>query len=373
MKKSYLWWIFLGLLVLLTAVGCKSTPPQAEETPPTAAAPAAPAPAANPDDMAPDQSAINGLNAEADRAANARKLAADFGAQSLFSDDWNSADSLYTQADQLKSTATARNTRESTARYTQAADSFEALRDKTLAQYYDSKQKELVDARSAAIAAGADELVPDFLLQADNTVADAQTKYEAKDFYGAKDSASDALAMYTVLQSGLNAYKIREEIANRDFEAYDRTNINLADDTLRSAAADYTNKDYASAQAKCDQVLASYTASLKTAWQSYAAEKGADASTQRQKALDFKANVAVRQDFNAAQAVYTQGTTAFQSQKHEDAATLFAQSSSMFTAVAQAAQQKQQAAQEALDRANQKMQESDDAAKNAEAILQGGM
>ena len=266
-----------------------------------------------------------------------------------------------------------RTTEDSIARYNKAADAFEALSGKLLAQNYETKQRDITNARNAAINAGAEALIPDFLLDADNTAADAYGKYQAKDYYAANTTADDALSMYLVLKAGLDAYKIREEIVARGFEIYDPQNIQLADDTLQGAAQDYSAKNIAAAKDKVDSATLRYNLALKTAWESYASEQGAYAATERQNALDLKANVAVRQDYNSAQAIYARANTAFQAQRYEEAATAYEESGSMFEVIAQVALEKRNAAEDALRRANQKMSESDETAKNAEVILEGGV
>jgi len=380
MKSKYVWLILAGLVALFAVVSCKTTPPaETESTPTQEAATPAPAPAPTPAPApaqnvptSPTQADLDALNAAAARAAAARTLVSDFNGSTLFPQDWQSADSLYSQADQQKDNSTQSATQDSTARYNKAADALEALASKTLAQSYDTMEKQITDARDAAVNAGAGDLVPDMLLQADNTTADALAKYQAKDYYGARDAANSALSMYGILTDGIAAYNVRMEIANRGFETYDSDNIAAADDTLRSAADDYSAKNLPSAKAKVDKAAQSYKQSLQTCWHSFATEKGANAGAERQNALNLKANVAVKDDFNSAQTVYTNADTAFQANKFEDAANLYQQSQSMFAAVSQAASAKQQAAQDALQRANQKMTESDETARKAELILQGG-
>jgi hypothetical protein len=95
------------------------------------------------------------------------------------------------------------------------------------------------------------------------------------------------------------------------------------------------------------------------------------AATERQIALDAKANVAVRQDFNSAQALYAQANTAFQAERFDEAVSLYNQSRPMFDAAAREALEKQLIAEEALRIANQRMTESDQTAREAEIILEG--
>ena len=363
MKSKYVRWVLLSLLICLlvmfTGVSCKSTPPVEEP--------------ASADSAAPDQAAIDALNAAAARAAAARKLVNDFDGPTLFPSDWQAAESLYSQAEQQKKTSTTEEIKESTARYNKAADAFDAMRDKTLAGYYENKQNELIRARSAAVSAGAYEYVPEYLLEVDNLVAEAEKKYQAKDYYGANDDAKKALSMYEAGAAGLEAYRVREVIADRDFEKYDRNNVSYADDALMSAADDYVAGDFAAAKDKADEALLRYNLALKTAWQAYAGEKGAQVSAERQRALDAKANVAVREDFNSAQAVYTRANTAFQGQRFEEASLLYDECGPKFGAAARAAAEKRQAAETALRRAEVKMAEADQIAKDAEVILEGGI
>ena len=427
MKNRYLWLILVGLVALLMAVSCKSSPPPAELVPPEGVE------EVDPDNLPPDAATLNNLNAAADRAAAARKLVSDFDGPRSFPQDWQTADSMYAQAEALRKTGTRRETNEAAARYNAAANSFDAMKDKTLVQYHDNKQRELLNARNGAVAVGAAALIPDYLLEVDNIAAGAQAKYEAKDYYGARDDANKALSMYeaqktagdawnlrapiaakaselvpgllqeadnvgldavdkylagdyrtakdgaakagdmyAVLGDGLDSYKVREEIAARNFERFDPANVRLADDTLSAAAADYEAGNYAGARDKIDTAAFRYNLALKTAWQSYAQERRDVAVTQRQRALDLKANVAVRQEFNDAQSLYTRANTAFQGQRHEEAALLYDDCIASFEAASRMAYEKQRLAEDALRRANQRMAESDETARAAEIILEGG-
>ena len=366
MKRNYTLLFLLGLLILFMAVACKSAPPPEEEIAPTETV-------TSPEDPPPDQAALNTMNAAAERAAAARKLVTDFDGPDLFPPEWQSADSLYSQATQQKKSGTARETRESTDRFNRAADALEALAAKTLAAQYENMSRELTAARNNAVNAGAQTLIPDLLLDADNTTALADGKFQVNNYYGAKDSAEEALSMYVALKTGLDAYKVREEIFARGFDIYDPISIELSDADLYEAADYYYNKEIPAAQEKTESAMLRYALALKTGWESYAAEKGAFASAERQKALDLRANVAVRQEFNSAQSIFTRANTAFQRESYEEAANLFEDSESMFEVIAQVALEKQRLAEQALNRASQKMTESDETAKNAEVILEGGI
>ena len=364
MKRKYTMSVLLGLAILFLTVACKSAPPQPEApvVPPTGIA--------EPNNAPPDQALLRALDEAITKAGNARKLVMDFNGPDYFPSDWQSAEALYKQAEQQKNTQTVLTTRESIALYNKAAEAFDPLAVKTVAKYREDKERELLNARYAVTRV--EELVPEYLEDADKTALAAEAKYQAKDYYGARDEAGNALTMYGLLKAALDAYEVRDEIAYNDFEVYDPVNIELADNLGISVADDYTNRNFSVAADKIDEVTLRYNLALKTAWESFAADKGADAFNARQEALDLKANVAVRQEFNSAQTVFTNANAAFSAQKHSESAKLFTESTAMFDAVIRVARQKRIAAEEALARANQRMTESDETAREAERILEGG-
>ena len=317
MKNKYNRWVLLGLfaclLAMFAAVSCAGSPPASDGSPGEGTGTAGgtstvtPGSADGGPGAPPDQAALNALDAAAARAAAARKLAMDFGAPSLLPEEWDSADSLYTQAEQQKKSSTRQETQESIDRYNRAADAFEALNSKAIAQYYEDKLKELNEAREAAVMAGAQELFPDLISDGDSAAEEAQKKYEAKDYYAANDAAETALASY------------------------------------------------------------------RKALESAAGEKHAAASAARQKAMDAKANVAVRQEFASADTMYSQANSAYEKGDFNEAAKSYIECVPIFEAAALEALEKQRLAEEAMKRASEKMAESDETARSAESVLEGGL
>jgi hypothetical protein len=369
MKVKYICWFLLGLLVLAGSFSCQSQPPAdspvEEKTPETT-------PEVNPDDAQPNQASLDALNAAASRAAKARQLASDFNGPAAFPSDWQAAESLYTKAESGKNTSTVKNVRESTARYNAAADAFDSLAEKSIAQYARDLEAEGRAARNAAINAGAETLAPSYLQIADNTALEADAQYGSKDYYEARDSALLARDSYIALKTGIDAYTVRQEIEDRGFMGYDSQNIATADAAGLSGIAEYEARNVAAAQDKADEALFRYNLALRTAKEAFATEKGAAAAAERQKAVDLKANVAVRQDFEAAQSIYNQANSSFRAKNFDSAAELYAESHSMYEVISRVAGEKRRVAEEALRAADEKMLESDNIAKDAELILEGG-
>jgi hypothetical protein len=359
-------YLLLGFLLLAVVAACKNAPAITEPPPPTEEA-------VDPDNAPPDQAAINGLNAAAERAANARKLVMDFNGPGYFPADWSAADSLYSQAEGRKSAVSIRETRESTVRYNAAADALEALAKKTIPQYAQDLEDEVLAARSGAVTAGAGYLAPDYLLKADNKAVEALTAYESNEYYSARDSGIGARDMYAVIETGVNAYKVRLEIEDRGFVRYDPSAIEATDAMAVSALDKYkADGSIASARNSAADALSRYSQSLAKAKESNAADAGAAAAAERQRALDIKANVAVRQDYDAANAIFTRAASSYRARQYDDAANLYFEARSLFESAAQTARVKRQAAEDALRAAETKMAESDGNARSAELILEGG-
>jgi hypothetical protein len=334
---------------------------------------APPAEKPDPDNAPPDQASLDALNAAADRAAKVRQLVIDFNGPAAFPQDWQSAEAQYTRAEAEKDTATVKTVRESAARYNAAASAFEPLADKSIVRFAQDLEAEVTALREAAIKAGAETLAPGYLQSADDVSLEAVARYEAKDYYTARDSAYLARDMYPVIKTGIEGYKVRQEIVDRDFARYDPQNVEAADGLALSGIADYEARDAKAAQDKADEALFRYNLALRTAKEAFASENAAAAAAERQKALDLKANVAVRQDFEAASSIYNRANNSFRAQNFDAAAALYAESRTMYEVISQVAAEKRRIAEDALQAVAEKVVESDTAAKNAESVLEGGV
>ncbi|MDR1445623.1 MAG: hypothetical protein LBI90_01875 [Treponema sp.] len=301
-----------------------------------------------------------------------RQFALDIEGPSWFPDQWNTAEAHYNEAKTKTQRDTPEQVEAATAANNTAAASFQGLIDQSLPLYAQARGDQIISVREAAIEAGIMDLAPDYLLMADITTLDALTKYEEEDYYGAIASAFQAVDMYEILEDGCTAYYVRQEIEDRDFIRYDPDNFDRADTAGLSAITDYEAADLESAKEKAEEAHLRYNLALTTGWQSYAAEKGAASADKRQEALKAKANVAVRNDFEAASRIFAQGDSAFKAEDYPAAADFFADAESRFVVVRGIAEQKRQAAENAIREADEKMAESDANAEKAEAILGGG-
>jgi hypothetical protein len=365
MKNRYKVVFLLLTPVLFVVFACKSAPKQTESSPPAVETPASVTPGA------PAQTVLDALNQAIARAENSRKKASDFESPSYFPSDWEAAEDQYNSAGKL-----ARNTvdevQQATARYNRAADMYDDLFKKTVPLFAQAREDEIITARNEALAAGLSDTFPDYLLDVDRIVTQTLAQYEGEDYYAARDSAYAARDRYQALKIGADAYLKRQEIVERDFIAYDPENFDKADGIGRAALNDYQSGNIEQARNGAEEAELRYNLVLKTGWASYAADRGAAAGVERQKALDLKANVAVKEEFNAASDIYNRAGASLSAEKYEDAAVLYTQAETRFIVISQTAAEKRREAEDALKAAEQKMKESDETAKRAELILEGG-
>jgi hypothetical protein len=219
---------------------------------------------------------------------------------------------------------------------------------------------------------------PDHVVAADDTVDKALGFYEAKDYYPAAYAALKALDMYQILKIGTEAYKARQEIMDYGFGRYDPDNYAAAEDVAFAgldafdALAFDDTVDSKDVLLQAEEARLGYNLVLDTGWRSYATERQVSAGAERQNALDFKANVAVRDEYEAAQRLYNQAASSYQAQRYVEAADQYFQVEFLFAAVAETAAQKRRFAEGAIQAAQNRAAASEETARSAEAILEGG-
>ncbi|MDR1804341.1 MAG: hypothetical protein LBQ94_12130 [Treponema sp.] len=420
MKIKSISWMLMGLLAVIMAVSCAGAPPAEEPPPPpppsTPAAPPAtppPAPPVTPPPAPPPPQGLDALSPEElaqlyeeteNQLVTARQAAIESGAgiyapdflldadntvalalQKYDANDKNgakaSADEALLMYTALKNGLDAYNLREDFAwRIEELAPEYLWQADDVALEMFDKwRAKDYVGAKAAADRALSvyqtidnglsaydarqsvvwtlQELAPEYLWQADDVALAALDKWEAGDFDGAGEGADKALLMYGTLKTAVDAWRLREEIAsdavNMDPIAFWRT-----DETGLAAIDKWDAGDFDGAKADAETALLGYTVS--------------GAVVERQKALDARADVAVRLEFDVAQALYDRAGQAYRRQDYSEAVRLYSESLYLFRQAARTADNRRQSAEEALRRAAQRLLESNETARNADAILEGG-
>jgi hypothetical protein len=343
MKKFPFFAPFIVVLLVLPYFSCKTTPDG--QKPALVAAPVS-----------------SDLAAAKARADEARKRAADFDSSAYFPSDWEAAEALYAKADQSPEIAA----------YNAAADAYDAVFKLAIPLYAQAREDEIIALRDALIAGGWRERVPESLSAADKVAVTAYEQYEAEDYYAAKDTADQALMMYQTLTNAYNAVMAANEIEERGFASYDPDNFLRATEILDEAIGNYEAEDYASAYKNSKEALDRYNLVLSAGWAANAEKYAALAAAARQSALDVKADVAVRDVFSKADTSYKAGVSAFDTQKFADAAKQFYAAEGLFVNATSSTLIKRGIAEQTIEEANKKIEESDETARLAELVLEGG-
>jgi hypothetical protein len=226
--------------------------------------------------------------------------------------------------------------------------------------------------REEVIAAGIDDLAPEYLDIADDAALDLDDAYYAAEYRMLEADTLKVLDQYLTLKVGLEAYAVREEVVQRDFASFDRDSFNRADETLLAAADSYEAGAVSNALNGAGESKAIYTGILGTGWTAYSSQLRTLAQRERQNAMEAKANVAVRDDFSRIDQTYNQAESAYGSGAYDNAADLYARAESGFVEVILAAEAKRRVALAALDNVERKLVESESTALNAERFLEGG-
>ena len=370
MKSKYLGLFVFVLLIFSLTISCKSSPAAPIDefsdgyTQPSVG---------DYFTSAPSMALLSNLEAVSKSAEDARKLSLDFNGHLNFPQEWENAESLYDQAQSSRRTGTVEEVQDSIARYDAAIAAFEAMMEKSIARYFQDLDNEINEARNNALAVGAGYLTPDFLLEIDNEAEDAWALYRSGDYYRARDSAILARDMYKALTIIVEAYNLRMEIDERDLFRFDPYNIIAADELASSAMDDFVDRAIESAIIKAMDARAMFAIALDRGKEGFALEWANAASAERDKALEARANIALRVDFDAADSIFNQGLSYFRLRDFDQSAYHYMQSRGMFIIVTDAAWERRRIAEASLREASRRINESEDLAQRAELIIGGGL
>ena len=142
----------------------------------------------------------------------------------------------------------------------------------------------------------------------------------------------------------------------------------IQSDTLTSQRVRDSTDRYIRA-AEAFETLALNSRSLINERRLAAGEMQVYANTQRQRAIDLRANVAAREEFDAADAVFNRANAVFNNARYQEAIQLFTESESLFINAIVLTDERRRIAEEALIRATQRVLESEETARNIESIL----
>jgi len=393
------------MMFLLICVSCKSAPAAPPVTQPTPATAAAAPPASQPalvtlpvsgsvsatppaSGLAPvtppatetapapqtgrlAQASVDGLTTPITRAEDSRKRAVDFESPDYFPSDWEAVEALYTAAANMPVSTNA-EIQQAAAAYNAAADAYDELFRKTAPLYAQAREDEVMAARDELIGTGFTEYIPEHLQSADEIALAALAQYEAGDYYEARDTAAKALDEYETLLIGARIFLIRQEILDRGFDKYDPVNFDKADEVTLAVIDDYEAGNRETAIANAEEVRLRYNVLLSNGWTAYAADRKKSVLLERELALAERANIAARDIFRDAEAIFNQAEEIFASENFQDAAIMYTDAEAIYVIARHETEEKRRRALETIRLAEEKIGESNEAAAEAERIIEGG-
>jgi len=135
------------------------------------------------------------------------------------------------------------------------------------------------------------------------------------------------------------------------------------------AGEDAYGKDNAASKKSLEAAISGYNAVMENGGAQFLAKRQSDADASRKAADDLKASVAVKDDYAAADATYQKAVEEKNSKDIEGAGKDFASAKDQFDAVAKAAQQKKDAATQAMQDAQASQSTSQQKADESEKSL----
>ena len=411
MKKRYFYYFFtLLIMAVFMTVSCAATPDDL-----------APAQMMDPV-QAPPVTAADPLMEEArTRAQASRQRAIDVQSPAYFPSEWEALEAQYQAAN-------------NTAAFNAVAAAFDELFRRTAPLYAQAREDEIMAAREALIATGLTGVYPEYLRLADDTALDALDLFEAGDYSAARDTAARALGIYRDLLCAADIYLVREElvgtgvqhyypeilqrvddvaiaalaqfdagdfdgasetadglldryndlllgariylvrgeIINRGFIQYDPDNFSRADEMAFAAVDEYQAGNRAAALASAEEVLLRYNVVLSNGWVAFARSRQASAARERDLALSERANIASRETFRDGDTLFNQAQRLFSARNYNDSALTHVEAEALFAISRQETRERRLRAEEAIRLAEETIILSNEAAMEAERIIEGG-
>jgi len=355
MKLKFRYLVLIGFILPFVLFSCKTTDKGARGN------------LAGPTD---DASLENIAQARA-AAEESRSKAEYADGDDYFPDEWDLAEGRYSKAKDYEEPETKPESVAQLAEWKALKLVYDDIFNKSAPRFAVEQQKMLAAARAEAVAAGADELVPDRLAQADDFAGKSGEKLEKLDFPGAVMDGKEALDRYNVLVAIAKAHNQQVEADNNQFFSIDPDNYMLAAEAGNKAVDLYDEAKFTEAQEAVDEALGRFTQVVKNGWVSRVEEKASVANEWRTASQEVKANVAVKPEFDAAERVYNNAHVALRAEEYPVAAELFEQSQGLFAKAHDNAVVKRDRAEEALREAERKLAASEEKAQTAAEFLGG--
>ena len=353
----------LVLVGAIVAVSCASKP-ATPATPSPAPTPAVTPTPATPATPTVSQEDLDKLLAQ---AKDLKKKAFDLQLFEVLPDDYKAADATLTtgqSAYDAKDTVAAKDS------LTKAVSMFQDVISKGVVELAAQKRKSADDMKAAALKQGADQKNADRYSPAEQSYSAAAALVDAGKYEDAIGGFDHARVQYEIAYKKSLAGDLRGSIAQGDYSKWDTGNFQLAENKYTAEDglwAAGTDKDLASDIDSLDEAILRYNLVIQKGKEMVAT--GAKSATDDAKAKSdaIKADVAVKDLYDTAQSSYEDASTQFNSGNYDTATTEFQTATDQFDTAYQEAAKKRDAAQAAMQAADQATAQSQKTAQDADS------
>ncbi|MDR1072976.1 MAG: hypothetical protein LBL45_04790 [Treponema sp.] len=298
----------------------------------------------------PDEAMQGALKDAQGKVETARKQSMDFGGITYAADEWNAAETLYTAAKDLP-LVTMQDYQTAIPQFDGIFNSYTDVFNKAAPQYIEVRKSLIASKRQEAVDAGVETYFAQYLATVDEQDRNSLALYANGDYYGYQAASFEVEKRYGLLQTEAVALSLKDEIIANKFDRFDPDALDAADESLTAAETAYAANDLDAARSAADDALAKYQQVLANGWKSYAGEQQPRAEAARTDALAIHADIALKDDFDVADAVYNQGAADYDAESYPAAADSFVKVQPMFAALAKTASDQQKNAATTLQAA----------------------
>ncbi len=209
------------------------------------------------------------------------------------------------------------------------------------------------------------------LVTAENVLSDYNAIYGALSTAGEAYDARMRIQSFIDTASDNGSYLARMGIQYVNYSSYEAA-LNAADEDAYRAIDQYDRGDAASAEVSAKEALQGYNRLLNDVWTNVSTIAANTAGEARRSAVNAKAPVAAKQEYDSAAVIYSRGGEFRSVGDYESASEYYYESISLFNNAAEISEIKRQQALAAIAEAERKIAESEHTAEEAEIRIEGG-
>lgn len=323
----------------ILAISCASQPKVAA---PEAQPAAAPQPA--PQVQASPQTTVAAPDADRQKATDLRKKAFDLGIKDVLPDDYAVAEAAYAKGND----AYGKDNASAAAAYQDAAAKFSAAIDKGLPLIAAKEKARAQQLRDAALKNGANTAYAPQWSNAESGLASADKANGAADYTNAisgyRNASMDYATLYTLGQAG----SVRSFITAHDLAKWASSPWTIAEAKYQ-ASQDVFGKDRKASSDSADEAKLRYGIAKDTALEYYSGDRKKASENERDHASTIKAQVAVKDEYQAAQALYDKAQAAESAKDYENSSDLYDKAAKAFSSAYAHAKAKMDTAKGEMD------------------------